>query len=497
MVVELNWISHRARLSAGEVAVVDGETNESFTFQDLDQRSTSLAYHLQQKGINKGDRVALISPNDLSYLDLLLACSKIGAIFVPLNWRLSTKEIEWILKDSRPSIVFYHSEYGEKVSGFDPKKTIQLDNEQYRQLVTTKDAPFYIPVEQSERDGLAMIYTGGTTGKPKGVILSHQSILWNAMNTVISWNLSKEDATLTVLPMFHTGGLNALTIPILLMGGKVVLSHSFTPKKATQLINEHGCTIILFVPTMYQAFIQSKEFQEHSYPSMKVFLSGGAPCPLEIYDAFKQKGILFKEGYGLTEAGPNNFYIDPEMAYEKRGSVGKPMMFNEVKIMTENQQEAKPHEIGELLLKGKHAFENYWNNPEATLETKRDGWLATGDLAKRDEEGYFYIVGRKKDTIITGGENVHPLEVEHCLVQHPAVVEAAVVGIPDSFWGEKVTAFLVVKQVVSAEELTSFCAEQLGRYKIPKSYHILEELPKTHVGKIDKKELKEMGLKMS
>ncbi|MET3696313.1 fatty-acyl-CoA synthase [Bacillus oleivorans] len=495
MQVELNWITSRARLSGDNIAVIDGETNQVYTYEQLDYRSNSLAYSLQNMGVKKGDRLAILSPNDVSYLDLLFACIKLNAIFVPLNWRLAKEEIEWILNDSEPACVFCHSDYTLMISDFARFSVITLHTEQYKSMVSGNRHPVLFE-EQHERDALAMIYTGGTTGKPKGVILSHQSILWNAMNTIISWNLTKDDTTLTVLPMFHTGGLNALTIPILLMGGKVVLAQLFTPEKATRLLEQHQCTIVLFVPTMYQSFINSHVFTEHSYPSMKLFLSGGAPCPAEIYDAFKEKGILFKEGYGLTEAGPNNFYIDPEMAYEKRGSVGKPMLFNDAKIINDEGKEAKANEIGELWVKGKHGFELYWNNLEATVETKNDGWIATGDLAKKDEEGYYYIVGRKKDLIITGGENVYPLEVEQCLLKHPSILEAAVVGIPDMYWGEKVTGFLVVKDgsCLDDKEITDFCAQYLGKYKIPKTYHIVAELPKTHVGKIDKKRLKEMGI---
>jgi fatty-acyl-CoA synthase len=226
---------------------------------------------------------------------------------------------------------------------------------------------------------------------------------------------------------------------------------------------------------------------------MKVFLSGAAPCPLQIYEAFQKKGLAFKEGYGLTEAGPNNFYIHPEDAQVKRGSVGKPMIFNSIKLLKENGKEAGVNEVGELLIKGKHSFSYYWNNELATMETVRDGWLHTGDLAKKDEHGFHYIVGRKKDMIITGGENVYPLEIEHWLSAHPAVDEAAVIGLPDEKWGELVAAFIVLKnaQNIDEEELKGYCEKKLGRYKIPKRFFLLDELPKTHVGKIDKKALKE------
>jgi fatty-acyl-CoA synthase len=258
---------------------------------------------------------------------------------------------------------------------------------------------------------------------------------------------------------------------------------------------KHECTIVLFVPTMHHMLVKSELFRNAEFKDMKLFLSGGAPCPLEIYEAYKQKGIAFKEGYGLTEAGPNNFYIDPSEADVKRGSVGKPMLFHNVRILKEDGSETGEDEVGELVIQGNHAFSYYWKNKNATDEALRDGWLFTGDLAKRDKDGYYYIVGRKKEMIITGGENVYPLEIEHWLCSHPSIREAAVVGIPDEKWGEVVTAFIVPEEgpALSDGEVKKYCREKLGSYKVPKNIYFVSQMPKTHVGKIDKKLLKEMA----
>jgi fatty-acyl-CoA synthase len=333
-----------------------------------------------------------------------------------------------------------------------------------------------------------MIYTGGTTGQPKGVVLSHRAVFWNAANTVVSWSLTAGDVTPTYMPMFHTGGINALTLPILHAGGTVVLVQDFDAELAIELINRERCTIALLVPTMYHMLIHSPKFAEASFPTMHTFLSGGASCPLPVYRAFEAKGLAFKEGYGLTEAGPNNFYIHPKEAARKRGSVGRPMLYNEVKLADEHGCEVPVGEVGEIWLRGGHVFHSYWNRPDATAEALRDGWLRTGDLGRRDEDGYYYIVGRKKDMIITGGENVYPLEVEHLLRQHPDVSDAAVVGVPDDKWGEAVCAAIVKVEgaSLSAEELKVYCSALIGKYKIPKRFAFMEELPKTAVGKIDK-----------
>jgi len=340
-------------------------------------------------------------------------------------------------------------------------------------------------------DPWLMIYTGGTTGHPKGVVLSFQSVNWNAMNTIISWGLHAQDRTLNYMPMFHTGGLNALCIPLLMAGGTVIIGDKFDAEEALQATNQYQTTISLFVPTMYQAMIATKYFQENQFPSMKVFLSGGAPCPHPIYDAFYNKGLFFKEGYGLTEAGPNNFYIDRERAYAKKGAVGKSMQFNEAKIISHTGKSCAPGEVGELLVRGKHMFRFYWNNKQETANILQDGWLKTGDLAMMDAEGDFYIVGRRKEMIISGGENIYPQEVEQCLLRHPDVREVAVIGVGDDYWGEIVTAFIVCPHQVASllDDLNELCHQQLGRYKIPKQMIFLDELPKTSVGKIDKKAL--------
>lgn len=492
---DTDWLKKRALLTPDRVAVVDGETREQWTYQNLHERAECIAVFLLESGVTKGDRVALVSPNQICYFDLMFACTKLGAIFVPLNWRLSKKEIQYILNDCEPKLIAYH----EKFQPLLPKEfqgSLLNINQQYQGLVkNTSCLKFYIDVD--ETDPLAIIYTGGTTGKPKGAVLTHRSIFFNAINTVISWNLTCDDTTVTYLPMFHTGGLNALTIPLLHIGGKVVIGDTFEADRFVDIINEEQCTILLLVPTMYHVLTETKLFQKTSFPSMHTFLSGGAPCSYRIYEAFAKKGLVFKEGYGLTEAGPNNFYINPSDALKKRGSVGKPMLYNRVKIVDANGKEVDCSEVGEIVISGHHLFTQYWNNPSVTAETKKEGWLYTGDLGKFDEDGYFYIVGRKKDMIITGGENVFPLEVEHIIAEYEMVAEVAVVGISNEKWGEVVTAFIVPKKGIriTEKEIESHCKEHLGSYKVPKTIHFVAELPKTAVGKIDKKELISMSIR--
>ncbi|MCM3662956.1 long-chain fatty acid--CoA ligase [Mesobacillus subterraneus] len=495
---ELDWLESRARLTPEAAAIADAESNQAWTYKEVNDRAKAIAIWLQEEGVNKGDRVALLAPNGISYFDLLFACGKIGAIFVPLNWRLSVDEIAYIIKDSEPSILAFHSNFAKEVTMIweQEEHCIPIDGSRYKMLIDQCAGLQFKNETVVEEDPLAMIYTGGTTGNPKGAVLSHRAIIWNGISTIVSWNLTHEDRTVTYLPLFHTGGLNALSIPILMAGGTVVLARDFIPEKAIENLIKFKCTIVLFVPTMHHMLVKSKLFHKAEFRDMKIFLSGGAPCPLEIYEAFKQKGMAFKEGYGLTEAGPNNFYIDPSEADVKRGSVGKPMLFNSVKILNEDGNETGPGEVGELAIQGNHSFSYYWKNTGATDDTLKDGWLITGDLAKRDEDGYYYIVGRKKEMIITGGENVYPLEIEHWLYSHPSIQEAAVIGVPDEKWGEVVTAYVVLEEGLSLSEddAKAYCRQKLGGYKVPKQIYFINRMPKTHIGKIDKKQLKEDAL---
>jgi fatty-acyl-CoA synthase len=488
--VKWDWISSRACLTPDKIALIDVKNNTSLTYTELNDHAERWSSLFLEKNIGMGDRIALLATNQIEVFEIMFACGKIGAIFVPLNWRLAVDELNYILKDCTPKLLIFNEKFTDVVHLLqNVKEIVALRHHiQSTNIMTSKKN-----TEITDSDPWLMIYTGGTTGKPKGVVLSHQSIKWNALNTISSWGLTNQEITLNYLPLFHTGGLNALSIPIIMNGGTVVIGDQFHAEEAVHYLNKYECTIALFVPTMYHLMVQTEEFQASAFPSMKGFLSGAAPCPLSIYEKFTEKGLPFKEGYGLTEAGPNNFFITPKDALRKKGSVGKPMLFNQIKLTKLDGNEANINEVGEILIRGKHAFKEYWNNLLETEETWKEGWLHTGDLGKRDEEGYYYIVGRKKDMIITGGENVYPLEIEHWLCEHPAVDEASVVGLADEKWGEQVTAFIVLKTGIldMDEELKIHCSYKLAKYKIPKKFIFLKELPKTHVGKIDKKRLKQ------
>jgi len=480
MFVEQSWILKRASLTPNRIALVNLETQEQWTYQQLTVEITKWCHFFERQNLRAGSRIAVFAKNHIQLFAVLFACGLRGLIYVPLNWRMSAMELHDILADATPSLLLYDEEMNCPVS---------LEN--MHSLRLASEAATLSIRELDLNDPWLMIYTGGTTGKAKGVVLSFNSVNWNAINTIISWGLNNSDCTLNYMPLFHTGGLNALCIPLLMAGGTVVIGDKFEAENALQAMNQYQTTISLFVPTMYQAMIATDYFKKSSFPSMNVFLSGGAPCPYPIYDAFNKKGLFFKEGYGLTEAGPNNFYISREAACLKKGAVGKSMQFNETKIINSAGESCAPNEVGELLVRGKHMFLFYWNNQVETEKIIHDGWLKTGDLAMMDEDGDFYIVGRSKEMIISGGENVYPQEVEQCILRHQLVQEVAVIGVANEYWGEIVVAFIVCQDQDESTlvEIKEICNKHLGRYKIPKKIIVIDELPKTSVGKIDKKAL--------
>lgn len=491
MYTEQAWIYKRAALSPTKTALIDSHSGERWDYKTLTQHISRWTYYFQQQQFKKGDRIAIVSLNRIELFAILFACGLKGLLYVPLNFRLSQAELTYILEDCEPVLIIHDGEHAELCHSFANVKRFLLTD-----MLENRSTSYLSHSTWDSTDPWLIIYTGGTTGKPKGVVLSFDAVNWNAINTIISWSLTELDCTLNYMPMFHTGGLNALSLPILMAGGTVVTGSRFHAEEALKALNIYKTTISLFVPTMYQAMLETEYIKSATFPTVKAFLSGGAPCPKTIYNQFDAKGILFKEGYGLTEAGPNNFFIEPEHARTKKGSVGKCMQFNEVKVLNELGELCSANEVGELYITGKHTFTKYWNNEIETNQTFVDGWLKTGDLAKFDEDGDYYIVGRKKEMIISGGENVYPQEVEQCLVLHPNIREAAVIGVEDEKWGECVTAFVVYKELptLTEAEIITFCKNSLGGFKIPKKVFALDELPRTDVGKIDKNKLRQYAI---
>jgi fatty-acyl-CoA synthase len=499
-----DWAARRAILTPNREALFDNIKKNLYTFNDLNLRANRLARVLLNEGISKGDRVAMFSTNRIECVDLFLATGKIGAILVPFNVRLSIRELEYLIKKTSPSIFFYEPRLEEKALEVKEMNLIErnvvMGNISILDDGTTQKMTEKVSSSKVERpiidfeDTHLILFTGGTTGLPKGAVIPHRLIFWNSVNTILSWSLTPEDIQPLLFPLFHTGGWNVLLVPFYHLGAKTILMGDFNPEETIRVIEREKSTIVVGVPTMFHAMANSPLFKETNFKSVKLFISGGAPCPVAIMERYWEKNKPFKMGYGLTEVGPNNFYLPEKDIRKKPTSVGLPVFHCDMRIInTKTNHDVKKGDVGELLLKGPHIFSGYWEDPEETRKTiERDGWVHTGDLATQDEDGFYYIVGRRKEMYISGGENIYPVEIEELLFKHPSIDLAAVIGVPDEKWGEVGKAFLTLKpgQSLKPEEIRDYLAAKLAKYKVPKHFEIKDSLPLSATGKILKRELK-------
>jgi fatty-acyl-CoA synthase len=506
-----DWLGRRSTLTPTKVALVDSLSgNREITYYAWNLSANRTANFLHNRfEIHKGDRVAVLAKNNVAYLDTWFGLGKLGGILQNLNWRLSTRELIGLVEDADPKVLVYESEFGNQVNEIRSQvrnklwftamdEVVHPDDVHFEERVDYPDhAPAAIEIDWN--DPWVICYTGGTTGIPKGAVLTHRSITANAVNTVISWGLTPDDVTILNSPLFHSGGLNVFTAPLVYNGGTSIVCREFNLDQTFDLLAGGKVTIWFGVPTMFVMMQNHPRWQQTDFNHLKLLISGGAPCPLPVFHKFWEKGVDFKTGYGLTEAGPNTFWLPPEDVQRKPGSVGFPLFHIDVKILRNDDTECIPNEIGELVIRGPHLCDGYWNNPEASSKAIRPllndlngpRWLFTGDLAVMDEEGYYFIVGRLKDMFISGGENVYPAEIESVLYSHPEVSEAAVIALPDPKWGEVGLAVASLKPgaLITENELVRFLQDNLARYKVPKSVVFVDELPKTGANKIDKQAL--------
>ena len=498
-----NWSGRRALLTPDREAIFDNIEKKRYSYLELDKRATKFARVLLDNGITKGDRVAVLSINRIEYVDFFMATAKIGAILVPFNIRLTAQEIISLMKKIKPSVLLYDSQFVSVT--YELKKTKLIESymtigensvngdPNSQQLMQNASGSEVERPKINFEDPHLILFTGGTTGLPKGAILSHRLIFWNSVNTIMSWGLNSDDIQPLMFPLFHTGGWNVLLLPFYHLGAKSILMGDFNPDETLKIIDTEKCTIVIGVPTMFHMMANLPQFKNANLESVKIFISGGAPCPVSLMERYWARNKLFKMGYGLTEVGPNNFYLPEKDIKQKPTSVGLPVFHCDAKIVnSETNNVVSQGDIGELLLKGPHIFSGYWDEPEETKKTiEADGWVHTGDLANQDEEGFYYIVGRKKEMFISGGENIYPVEIEELIYQHPAIDLAAVIGVPDEKWGEVGKAILTLKsgKSITAEELREFLKPKFAKYKIPKYFEIRDSLPTSAAGKILKREL--------
>lgn len=483
----LDWLARRAQLSPSALALVDLENGRAeVSYAAWNVRVERTVRALQERGVGPGDAVAVLDENSSTWLDVWFAAQKLGAVVQALNHRLPPAVLTELVRAVGPKLLLHGKFSTEGLPA--PRESF----DRFAEVRDTHPAGPWEGPRPALSDPWVLCYTGGTTGRPKAAVLTHETVLWNAAGTSASWGLGPTHRALLNAPLFHTGGMNVFTSPLVWAGGASLVARRFDLEALFDEIERGTLTHFFGVPTMFVAMQAHPRFAQADLSRLELVISGGAPCPKPVFEAFWARDVAFKSGYGLTEAGPNNFWLPPEEVRSKPGAVGYPLLHVETKVVDDRGAVRPPGVAGELWIRGPHVTPGYHLDPEATAAAiDRAGWLHTGDVAVADAEGCHRVVGRKKEMFISGGENVYPAEIEGVLHGHSAVAEAAVVGVPHERWGEVGTAFLVAKKkasdLPSDEALTAWLETQLARYQIPKTFSWRTELPKTGAGKIDKK----------
>ena len=498
------WIRHRAEWSPARVALHFG--GAAVTYAELEQRVARVAAGLADElGIGDGDRVAHLGYNSPVILELLFACARLGAILVPLNWRLTVAEHIGILRSAEPRAIVVDTEFHaharelhDAVPGF---ATVVAGPSP-----PGSDAPSWMTYAALTDRGararalgggdlgrpVLIVYTSGTTGRPKGAVLTQAALHWNALNSIAACDMTSADHVLTVLPMFHVGGLNIQTTPALLTGGTVTLTRRFDPDETLGLIETRRPTLFLAVPAVAQAVSRHPRFAAADLSSLRAMCTGSSTVPEAVMRPWLDRGIPVTQVYGMTETGPTALALPIADAARKVGSCGKPVLHCEARIVNEQGRDVAQGERGEIWLKGPNVMTGYWNDKEATDNAFAEGWLKTGDIAHQDDEGFFYVDDRKKDVVISGGENIYPAELENILSDHPDIAEAAVVGRADPKWGEIPVACIVAKPgaTLTRDDVLALFRNRVAGYKHPREVKFLDALPRTVMGKVQKAELR-------
>ncbi len=507
-----DYLGRREIYSPDKLALIDTSKQPELrlTYRELNARANRLANWLRDvAGVGKGDRVAILARDGVEHLDLLYACGKLGAIHTALNWRLHWRENAALIEKTTPKVLIYSDDFKSQVAEIDSstrnsqfaiQKYLHIEGDgisfsQHFETVLQSSRTTPVTCESLEMEDIAcLLFTGGTTGLPKGAMISHRMICWNVLNTVIH-DLNHNDIYLNVYPLFHAGGLFAYMSSQVIFGNTTILTRQFDPAQVLSLIQDEKVTVLAGVPTMYQMMLQAPNFKTVDLGSLRFCTCGGAPLPVPVIQQYmREKGIRFKQGFGMTEFGPGLFALSADDAERKAGSIGRPNFFVDVRVVDDHNHPLGPNQVGELVLKGPSRCSGYWNDPEASAQVlDGEGWFHTGDLVRYDAEWYFYVVDRKKDMFISGGENVYPVEIENVLYKHPSVHMCAVIGVPDQKWGELGKACVVLKPGAKAteQELIEFMQQHLARFKVPKNVVFIDALPLSGMGKILKRDLRE------
>lgn len=500
-----SWLQRRRPKSTAKTALIYRDT--AITYGELADRADRLANALRDRGVQQGDRIAYLGDNDPSFLETFFAAGTLGAMFVPLNTRLAPPEIQFALRDSG-AVALVNSDVLDELAGAGSQGTLVRtrlvvsdgptgglagEAEDYAQAIAAADAA-RIDVRVTLDDAAVILYTSGTTGRPKGAVLSHGNITWNSYNVLVDYDVVSTDVALVISPMFHVASLGMAVLPVLLKGGTLLLEPGFMPARALSLIQTYKATMISGVPTTYQMLAEDEAWATTDISSLKKLTCGGSAVPVRVMEAYEARGLAFSGGYGMTETAPGATSMQPNRSRDKMGSAGLPHFFTDVRIVDPSGAIQGPHMVGEIQIKGLNVIKEYWNRPDAVESSfASGGWFRSGDMGYKDEEGFVYISDRLKDMIISGGENIYAAEVEKLILELDAVGSVAVIGIPDEKWGEVPRAILTVRggHTITEQDVREHLNGRLARYKIPKSVIVVDEMPTTASGKIRKTDLRQ------
>ncbi len=504
--------AQRARSTGNSEAVYDYDANKRYTFKEMDRRATSLAAFLTEEiGLKKGDRVAFVCENNIAFLDAFFATYKTGIIMTTYNCMMGKTSLLALAENEDPRVFFYSGNRPEVMEYYreqDPTRDYIciLGERDERDKYTYEEAINYTPkgdihYDLPEYEDIQMlIHTGGTTGAPKAAMMSFRAIMYNALAGIVNQGVKPDDTVHVYLPFFHTAGWNVLMLQCLLCGGRVILTSEFNPEVTLQIIRDESPTLALGIELMYQALAMHPDFETTDFSCFRFMLSGAAPLSRETLEIYWRRRIRLGNAYGMTEVGPNNLFSPVEaMTFEdmrlKWNAAGKPLIFNELRIVDEDGNDVKPNEHGELLFRGNLLFSGYWNDEENTKELMKDGWAHTGDVGYMDDDGFVYIAGREKNMFISGGENIYPIEIEQMLETHPEVQTSVVIGVPDDHWGEVGKALVMLNYNVEPteekrEELKQYVRDEISSIKTPQYIQFVSVIPVNDVGKQDLNQIK-------
>jgi len=497
-----DWIKKWAMILPKKIALVYDD--RPMTYAALNERINRLSHALLNLGVKRGDRVAALLTNCVEFFEIFFACSKIEAIFVPLNFRLAGPEIAYIINDCTAETLFFSGEFSDRITTIKEDISVKAGHyvtvggpspdwaASYESFVSVHPGQEpEIPFEKDVESPHVIMYTSGTTGFPKGAVFTQRKTFFNILNANIYYHVTPDDTIVVSRPLFHSGGLLVDSLPFLYKGGTVILKRRFDPEELLEAIQRYRATVLETSATMYRFILDRCRLEDYDLSSVKLFYTGGEVVPLPLLKAYGERGIVITQLFGQTETSTVT-WLPAEYGLKKLGSVGLPVFHGEVKIVDEEGNEVPPNQVGEIIVSGPILMSGYWGHPELTAQTIRDGWLYTGDVGRRDEEGFFYVLDRRKNMYISGGENVYPAEVEKVLYENDSVKEVAIIGVPDAKWGEVGKAFVVRKEgaKVTAEELIRWCADRVAKYKVPKYIAFVDSLPKNAAGKVMKHLLK-------